>query len=139
MIFSIHFFLVVRSNLKCLPTPRCSVSNDEGCTQPISSDPIINLSSWSSLPNISPRKDLHGPESLATVHKFDGSNTPIKKRRGEEYTLKSKNQPLKTKNKRDSNTAQSHYKVHSDRFGMVHEYVGMKCLLLSILVFRGAG
>jgi hypothetical protein len=66
-----------------------------------------------------------------------GEILQLKERRGEEYTLKSKNQPLK--NKCDSNTAQSHYKVHSDRFGMVHKYVGMKCLLLSILVLRGAG
>ena len=26
-----------------LPTPRCGVPMDEGCTQPLSSDPMINL------------------------------------------------------------------------------------------------
>jgi hypothetical protein len=26
-----------------LPTPRCGVPTDEGCTQPLSSDPMIDL------------------------------------------------------------------------------------------------
>jgi hypothetical protein len=35
-----RFYPVVRSSIKCLPSPCC----DEGCTQPLSSDPLINLS-----------------------------------------------------------------------------------------------
>jgi hypothetical protein len=35
---------VVRSSVKCLPTPRFGVPMDKGCTQPLSSDPMINLS-----------------------------------------------------------------------------------------------
>jgi hypothetical protein len=35
---------VVRSSVKCLPNPRCGIPMDEGCIQPLSSDPLINLS-----------------------------------------------------------------------------------------------
>jgi hypothetical protein len=31
------------SQVEYLPTPRCGVPMDEGCTQPLSSDPTINL------------------------------------------------------------------------------------------------
>jgi hypothetical protein len=34
---------MIQSSLKCLPTSRCGVPKDEGCTQPFSSDPMINL------------------------------------------------------------------------------------------------
>jgi hypothetical protein len=36
------FYLVVRPSNSCLLT-RCGVPMDEGCTQPLSSDPMINL------------------------------------------------------------------------------------------------
>jgi hypothetical protein len=36
------FYTVVRPSNTCL-LPRCGVPMDEGCTQPLSSDPIINL------------------------------------------------------------------------------------------------
>jgi hypothetical protein len=36
------FYPVVRPNNTCL-LPRCGVPMDEGCTQPLSSDPMINL------------------------------------------------------------------------------------------------
>jgi hypothetical protein len=36
------FYLVVRPSNTCL-LPRCGVPMDEGCTQPLSSDPMINL------------------------------------------------------------------------------------------------
>jgi hypothetical protein len=36
------FYLVVRPSNTFL-LPRCGVSMDEGCTQPLSSDPMINL------------------------------------------------------------------------------------------------
>jgi hypothetical protein len=37
-----NFYPVVRPSNTCLP-PRCGVPMDEGCTQPLSSDPMINL------------------------------------------------------------------------------------------------
>jgi hypothetical protein len=36
------FYPVVRPSNTCL-LPRCGVLMDEGCTQPLSSDPMINL------------------------------------------------------------------------------------------------
>jgi hypothetical protein len=36
-------FPVVRSSLKCLPTPCCGVLMHKGCTQTLSSDPKIKL------------------------------------------------------------------------------------------------
>jgi hypothetical protein len=37
-----RFYPVVRPSDTCL-LPRCGVPMDEGCTQPLSSDPMINL------------------------------------------------------------------------------------------------
>jgi hypothetical protein len=37
-----RFYPVVRPSNTCL-LPRCGVPMDEGCTQPLSSDPMINL------------------------------------------------------------------------------------------------
>jgi hypothetical protein len=37
-----EFYPVVRPSNTCL-LPRCGVPMDEGCTQPLSSDPMINL------------------------------------------------------------------------------------------------
>jgi hypothetical protein len=65
-------FVMVRSNLKCLPTPHWGVPTDKGCPQLLSSDPMINLSPQSSLSIIYPRKDLDRLESLP-VHKIDES------------------------------------------------------------------
>jgi hypothetical protein len=39
-----RFYPMVRSSLKCLHTPCCGVPTDKGCTQPLSSDLMINLS-----------------------------------------------------------------------------------------------
>jgi hypothetical protein len=36
------FYPVVRPSNTCL-LPRCGIPMDEGCTQPLSSDPMINL------------------------------------------------------------------------------------------------
>jgi hypothetical protein len=60
-------FTVVLPSLKCLSAPRCGVPKDEGFPQPFSKDPMINLRPWFFL-IVSPRKDLHRLESLATVH-----------------------------------------------------------------------
>jgi hypothetical protein len=40
------FYPVVRPSDTCL-LPRCGVPMDEGCTQPLSSDPMINLNTTS--------------------------------------------------------------------------------------------
>jgi hypothetical protein len=36
------FYLVVQPSNTCL-LPRCGIPMDEGCTQPLSSDPMINV------------------------------------------------------------------------------------------------
>jgi hypothetical protein len=39
----IAIFIPWFGKVEYLPTPRCGVPMDEGCTQPLSSDPKINL------------------------------------------------------------------------------------------------
>jgi hypothetical protein len=36
-------FISLFGQVEYLPTPRCGVPTDEGCSQPLSSDPKINL------------------------------------------------------------------------------------------------
>jgi hypothetical protein len=60
------FFPVVQLSVKGLPTPRHGVPLDEGCTQPLSSDPKINLNTMvlfliSVYPVV---RNLHDLESL---------------------------------------------------------------------------
>jgi hypothetical protein len=43
-----RFYLVVRPSNTCL-LPRCGVLMDESCTQPLSSDPMINLNTMTFL------------------------------------------------------------------------------------------
>ena len=65
-------FPVLQSSLKCLPTLCCGVVIDKGYTQPISSDPKIELECHG-LPSsiVSPfARNLHKLESLAVVHKI---------------------------------------------------------------------
>jgi hypothetical protein len=52
---------------KHLPTPRCGVPMDEGCTQPLSSDPMINLNTtgFSFLYFFLFARNLHNLEPLA--------------------------------------------------------------------------
>jgi hypothetical protein len=54
------------SNIVYLPTPRCGILMDEGCTQPLSSDPKINLNiTILSLSQVYPIvRNLHILESL---------------------------------------------------------------------------
>jgi hypothetical protein len=48
-----------------LPTPRCGVPMDEGCTQPLSSDPKINLNTTVLFNQHYPVvRNLHNLESL---------------------------------------------------------------------------
>jgi hypothetical protein len=50
-----------------LPTPRCGVPTDEGCNQPLSSDPKIHLNTtvFLFLHYIPFARNLHNLESLA--------------------------------------------------------------------------
>jgi hypothetical protein len=59
------FYLVVRPSNTCL-LPRCGIPMDEGCTQPLSSDPMINLNTTVfSLRVCFPfARNLHNLESL---------------------------------------------------------------------------
>jgi hypothetical protein len=60
------FYPMVRPSNTCL-LPRCGVPMDEGCTQPLSSDPMINLNTTAFLPYIffPFARNLHKLESLA--------------------------------------------------------------------------
>jgi hypothetical protein len=60
------FYLVVRPSNTCL-LPRCGVPMDEGCTQPLSSDPMINLNTmvFSFRVYFSFARNIHNLESLA--------------------------------------------------------------------------
>jgi hypothetical protein len=59
------FYLVVWPSNTCLP-PRCGVPMDEGCTQPLSSDPMINLNTtvFPFLVFLSFARNLHNLEPL---------------------------------------------------------------------------
>jgi hypothetical protein len=48
-----EFYRVVRPSNTCL-LPRCGVPMDEGCTQPLSSDPTINLNTTAFFLSFSP-------------------------------------------------------------------------------------
>jgi hypothetical protein len=60
------FYPVVRPSNTCL-LPRCGVPMDEGCTQSISSDPMINLNTmvFSFFVFLSFARNLHNLEPLA--------------------------------------------------------------------------
>jgi hypothetical protein len=61
-----NFYLVVRPSDTCL-LPRCGVPMDEGCTQPLSSDSMINLNTtvFSFRVCFPFAMNLHNLESLA--------------------------------------------------------------------------
>jgi hypothetical protein len=61
-----NFYPVVRSNNTCL-LPCCGVPMDEGCTQPLSRDPMINLNTtvFSFRVFFPFARNLHNLESLA--------------------------------------------------------------------------
>jgi hypothetical protein len=60
------FYPVVRPSNTCL-LPRCGVPMDEGCTQPLSSDPMINLNTtvFFLIVLFPFARNLHNLESLA--------------------------------------------------------------------------
>jgi hypothetical protein len=60
------FYLVVQPSNTCL-LPRCGVPMDEGYTQPLSSDPMINLNTtvFSFLVFLPFARNLHNLEPLA--------------------------------------------------------------------------
>jgi hypothetical protein len=61
-----NFYPVVRPSNTCL-LPRCGVPMDEGCTQPLSSDPMINLNTtvFPSFVFLPFARNLHNLEPLA--------------------------------------------------------------------------
>jgi hypothetical protein len=61
-----NFYPVVRPSNTCL-LPRCGIPMDEGCTQPLSSDPMINLNTtvFSFRVCFPFVRNLHNLESLA--------------------------------------------------------------------------
>jgi hypothetical protein len=65
------FYPVVQPSNTCL-LPRCGVPMDEGCTQPLSSDPMINLNTTTFLPYpfFPFARNLHKLESLALTTKI---------------------------------------------------------------------
>jgi hypothetical protein len=60
------FYPMVRPSNTC-PLPCCGVPMDEGCTQPLSSDPMINLNTtvFSFLDFLPFARNLHNLEPLA--------------------------------------------------------------------------
>jgi hypothetical protein len=60
------FYPVVQPSNTCL-LPRCGVPMDEGCTQPLSSDPMINLNTmvFPFLVFLPSARNLHNLEPLA--------------------------------------------------------------------------
>ena len=66
-----RFYPVVRPSNTCL-LPRCGVPMDEGCTQPLSSDPMINLNTtvFPFLVFLPFARNLHNLESLALTTKI---------------------------------------------------------------------
>jgi hypothetical protein len=65
------FYPVVWPSDTCL-LPRCGVPMDEGCTQPLSSDPMINLNTttFSLIVFLPFARNLHKLESLALTIKI---------------------------------------------------------------------
>jgi hypothetical protein len=66
-----NFYLVVRPSDTCL-LPRCGVPMDKGCTQPLSSDLMINLNTTTSflIVFLPFARNLHKLESLALTIKI---------------------------------------------------------------------
>jgi hypothetical protein len=66
-----RFYPVVWPSNTCL-LPRCGVPMDEGCTQPLSSDPMINLNTMTFflIVFLSFVRDLHKLEPLALTIKI---------------------------------------------------------------------
>ena len=111
-----RFYPVVRPSNTCI-LPRCGVPMDEGCTQPLSSDPMINLNTTAFLLIVffPFARNLHNLESLAltieitkkTQSKVGKSNTHKTQirstHRHTSQDLSSKHGPESSKLKRSSN------------------------------------
>jgi hypothetical protein len=109
------FYPVVRPSNTCL-LPRCGVPMDEGCTQPLSSDPMINLNTTAFfLIVFFPfARNLHKLETLALTilsqrthkSKVGKSNTPRLKYAAHPRTQVKTRAQMTTQGVRDSNGAQ---------------------------------
>jgi hypothetical protein len=75
---------VVRTSNTCL-LPRCGVPMDEGCTQPLSSDPMINLNTTTFFLSLSPVYE-ESPQLGASRPYNDDHKRSIEVRGGEQHT-----------------------------------------------------
>jgi hypothetical protein len=89
-----RFYPVVRPSNTCL-LPRCGVPMDVGCTQPLSSDPMINLNTMAFLPySIFPfARNLHKLEPLALTILITKNAQRVRLERATHIRLKYAAQP----------------------------------------------
>jgi hypothetical protein len=85
------FYPVVRPSNTCL-LPRCGIPMDEGCTQPLSSDPMINLNTTAFflIVFLLFARNLHNLEPLALTMMI--TKEAQKQGRGEQHTQESNQQ-----------------------------------------------
>jgi hypothetical protein len=93
---------VVESSVICLPTPRCGIPMDKGCTQPLSSDPNIKLEYHSSslYHNISFVRNLHKLQSLtpyASDHNQNQSKNTHKREQSQQQHAQKQRQEWNNK------------------------------------------
>jgi hypothetical protein len=116
---------VVRSNVICLPTPRCGIPMDECCTQPLSSDPKIKLeyNSSSLCFTISRLRGISTSWSLSRLTQV--ITIKMRAREGLEYSHKSTTQQQHTQMQRRK------------RNNKITEYRLKKCAQISLEHFGG--
>ena len=80
-----QFYPVVQPSNTCL-LPRCGVPMDEGCTQPLSSDPMINLNTTTFLPYLffPFTRNLHKLEPLTLTRLISMKTSRV--REGKKHT-----------------------------------------------------
>jgi hypothetical protein len=134
---------VVRSSVICLPTPRCVVPLDEGCTQPLPSDPKIKLEYHGSFlyHNIPFVRNLHKLESL-TPYTNDhnqnwskgGSKNTHTRAQSLNNTQESKEKSATTKQQSYDSNMRSNLSLIAERCG--HGVSELQCALrmLSVMV-----
>jgi hypothetical protein len=113
---------VVRSSLKYLPTSRCGVPKDEGCTQPFSSDPMITLRPWF-FHILSPHKELHRLVSLVAIHSWwELQLSRTTRGRSKTHTRAQEQHHKERTQTHNNDTTLSHLKGHSNLFCVFHKY-----------------
>jgi hypothetical protein len=87
------FYPVVRPSNTCL-LPRCGVPMDEGCTQPLSSDPMINLNTTAFFLSLSPVCEESPQLGASRPYNDDHKrSTEVREGRATHTRLKSTAQP----------------------------------------------